>query len=188
VIRRVMRAGAVLALGAAGLLFDASFSGATPVPGTVQVWGTPGIGDGGPNTAEADWGGTVVLTGAIGDHGRAVNASPSGKQKKNGTYTLLLLMKGSILLNTTQLNKQLNDPSLPYSWNAVTCSGNYYATDPVSVVSGTKFYAGVSGSVNVTAAIAFVDPLQKGKCNNGQNSPNPSALYTSVSGTGNVRF
>ena len=77
------------------LLFSgASAFGATaPAGGTIQVWGTPAN----------NGGGGVVITGAIADSGKSANANSSGKPTKKGTYKLLTLKKGSILLNTTQL-------------------------------------------------------------------------------------
>jgi len=148
------------------LLFSgASAFGATaPAGGTIQVWGTPAN----------NGGGGVVITGAIADSGKSANANSSGKPTKKGTYKLLTLKKGSILLNTTQLSKDLNNPNTPpTTFNSTTCS--------------TKAYAGISGTANITVTFAIVLPLTKGKCNTNTNA-NPIAQYGSVSGTGTVSF
>jgi hypothetical protein len=162
------------------LLFSgASAFGATdPAGGTIQVWGTPAN----------NGGGGIVITGAIADSGKSANADSSGKPTKKGTYKLLTLKNGTILLNTTQLGKDLNNPNTPpTTFNSTTCSGSFAVTDPVPIVSGTKAYAGISGTVNVTVTFAIVLPLTKGKCNTNTNA-NPIAQYGSISGTGTVSF
>jgi hypothetical protein len=162
------------------LLFSgASAFGATaPAGGTVQLWGTP----------NNSGGGMLVLTGAIADSGKSANANSSGKPTKKGTYKLLTLKNGTILLNTTQLGKDTNNPNTaPTMFNSTTCSGSFAITDPVPIVSGTKAYAGINGTVNVTITFALVFPLTKGKCNTNTNA-NPIASYGSISGTGTVSF
>jgi len=162
------------------LLFSGgSALGATdPAGGTVQFWGTPNNNGGGP----------VVLTGAIADSGKSAHANSSGKQSKKGTYTLLILKNGTILLNTTQLNKDLNNNNTaPTTFNSTTCSGAFVITDPVPIANGTKAYAGISGTANITVNFAIVLPLTKGKCNTNTNA-NPIAQYGSIAGTGTVSF
>jgi hypothetical protein len=162
------------------LLFSsASAFGATaPAGGTIQVWGTPAN----------NGGGGVVITGAIADSGKSANANSSGKPTKKGTYKLLTLKNGTVLLNTTQLGKDLNNNNTPpTTFNSTTCSGTFVVTDPVPILSGTKAYAGISGTVNITVTFAIVLPLTKGKCNTNTNA-NPIAQYSSISGTGTVSF
>lgn len=161
------------------LLSGTSAFGATdPAGGAIQVWGTPASNGGGP----------VVITGAIADSGKSANVNSSGKPTKKGTYKLLSLKNGTIVLNTTQLGKDLNNPNTPpRTFNSTTCSGSFAITDPVPIVSGTKAYAGISGTVNVTVTFAFVLPLTKGKCNENTNA-NPVFSYGSISGTGTVSF
>jgi hypothetical protein len=127
-----------------------------------------------------------VLTGAIADSGTSATVNSSGKPTKNGKYKLLVLKKGTILLNTTQLNAAVNNAN-PTTFNSTTCSGSFAGTAPVPTVSGTKAYAGISGSVNITVTFAIVLPLTKGKCNTNTNA-NPIAQYGSVSGSGTVSF
>jgi len=169
------------ALGAAvlcgGLLFGgaAAFAQA-PSGGAIQVWGTP--------AANGNGGGSVLFTGAIGDSGKSAKVNSSGKPTKNGTYTLLELKKGTILINPTQLNAAMSNAN-PTSFNSTTCSGSVTATEPVPIVSGTKAYAGISGTVNVTAIFALVLPLTNGKCDMNTNA-NPIAQYGSITGSGTV--
>jgi hypothetical protein len=160
------------------LLFSgASAFGATaPAGGTIQVWGTP----------NNNGGGAVVLTGAIADSGKSLSVNSAGKPSKKGTYKLLALKKGSILINVTQLNAALNNAN-PTTFNSTTCSGAFAATEPVPVVSGTKAYAGISGTVNITVTFAIVLPLTNGKCNTNTNA-NPIAQYGAIAGTGTVSF
>ena len=136
-----------------------------PAGGAIQVWGTP----------TNNGGGHVVLTGAIADSGTSATVNSSGKPTKNGKYKLLVLKKGTILLNTTQLNAAVNNAN-PTTFNSTTCSGSFAGTAPVPTVSGTKAYAGISGSVNITVTFAIVLPLTKGKCNTNTNA-NPIAQY-----------
>ena len=96
------------------------------------------------------------------------------------------MKKGTILLNGTQLNAATNDPNTPpTSMNSTNCSATFVVTEPVPVVSGTKAYAGISGSVNITVSFAFIEPMKNGKCN---FNANPIAQYGSIAGSGSVSF
>ncbi len=131
-----------------------------------------------------------MLTGAIADSGKSTNANSSGKpaKKGQGAYKLLILKKGTILLNTTQLGKDLNNNNVqPTTFNTTTCSGTFVITDPVPIVSGTKAYAGITGTANITVTFAMVLPLTNGKCNTNTNA-NPIAQYGSIAGTGMMSF
>jgi hypothetical protein len=179
-IRRAVQVGVGLALATGSLVLAALPSGAAPAGGPVQVWGTPSPNGGG---------GSVIFTGAVADRGKAVSATATGKPQKKGTYKLLVMTKGSILVNTTQLNNDANNSNIqPNPFNTTTCSGVFSVTAPVPVVSGTKLYAGINGSVNLTLTFAFVIPLQSGKCNTSNNGPAPSIQYGSITGTGTVNF
>jgi len=163
----------------AAMYWSGVAASSTPAGGAIQVWGTPA----------SNGGGTTLITGAVADSGTSAHANSSGDPSKKGTYTLLVLKKGTILVNTTQLNKDENNASPTAStFNMTTCSGYIPVTAPVPVVKGTKAYKGISGSVAVTLTFAFVIPLEKGKCNLSNNGPNPSAQYGSIAGTGTVSF
>jgi hypothetical protein len=178
-MNRIIKALLALPVLLAGLfLGGAAAFGQSPSGGALQVWGTPAN----------NGGGAVVITGAIADSGKSANANASGVASKKGNYKLLYLKKGTILLNGTQLNKDLNNSSTPpTTFNSTTCSGTFVVTDPVPVVSGTKAYAGITGTVNITVTFAIVLPLTKGKCNTSTNA-NPIAQYGSISGSGTVSF
>ena len=172
---------AKIALGLAvlgSLLFGASAFGATaPAGGLIKVWVTlSGTGSG-----------PVVITGAIGDYGKTINVNSAGKIEKKGNYSDLVLKKGTILLNTTQANAAFNNVN-PADFNAATCSASLMATTSVPIVSGTKAYVGITGSLTVTETFAFVGPFTKsGKCNVASSS-NPSAIWATVTGSGTVSF
>jgi len=166
------------------LLFSgASAFGATaPTSGTIKVFVTPkGTGSG-----------TVVITGAIGDYGKTVKSNAAGKPAKNGGYEQLILTKGTILVNATQLNAVLNSAN-PTDFSVASCSGTVVASAPVPIASGTKAYAGITGSVTLTATFAFVGPFyssgsKKGECNTSSNGPNPPGIFATIAGSGTVSF
>lgn len=160
-----------------GLLGSAATAGASPTGGAIQVWGTP---------AAVGGGGNVVITGAIADSGKVESLNAAGKKDANGDYKLLELKHGTILLNGTTLDKVLN-AAAPTAFDAGTCSGSFSGTAPMPIVRGTKAYAGISGTVDITVTFAVILPLDKGKCNPNTNA-NPVAQYGSIAGTGTVAF
>jgi hypothetical protein len=162
------------------LLFSgaSAFGASAPAGGTIKVWLTPAANGGG--------GGSVVITGAIGDYGKTNKVNSAGKIDKKGAFGNFVLKKGTILVDRRQLNAATQS-SQPTDFNAVTCSASQTATAPVPIVSGTKAYAGVSGTVNITFTFALVLPLTNGKCDMNTNA-NPIAQYGSVAGTGTVSF
>lgn len=180
----VIKAALGLALVLGGLVLGAAAAfGQSPSGGTIKVWVTP---------SPTGSGGTIVITGAIGDYGKAVSVNSAGKAKKRGQYKLLELKKGTILVNGTQLNAAANNAS-PTDFNAATCSGSVIASAPVPIVRGTKAYAGITGSVTITETFAFVGPFyksgsKKGQCNTSSNAPQPPGFWDSVSGIGTVSF
>lgn len=173
-------AGLVLA---GGVLIGTTAGAATPVSGPTQLWATI-IGSG--NGAFK-----VLFTGAIGDHGLAYSATSSGQitKKQSAGYKLFVLKQGSFLVNATTLNAALNNNSAPPTTeNATTCSATFVVTDPVTVVSGTKAYAGITGTLMVTVSFAELGPKNKnGSCNQSNNAQ-PVATYGSVSATGTVSY
>jgi hypothetical protein len=167
-----------------GLLFGGApaFGATTPTGGTIKLFVTPSNGSGG----------TIVITGAIGDYGKTVKSNSAGKPDKKGSYEELVLQKGTILVNGTQLNAVLNSAN-PTDYSTVSCSGSIVASAPVPIVSGTKAYVGITGSVTLTATYAFVGPFytsgsKKGQCNTSNNAPTPPGFYGVITGTGTVSF
>ena len=143
-------------------------------------------------TLQGNNNGRIVITGAIGDYGKTVNADSAGKPQKNGGYELLVLKKGTILLNGAQFNAALNHAN-PTDFSGTTCSGTVVASAPAPITSGTKAYSGITGSVTLTATFGFVGPFyssgsKKGQCNTSNNAPTPPGFFAIVTGTGTVSF
>ncbi len=159
-----------------GLLFGDAVASGQPSGGTVQIWVTP--------SSTGNGGGKVLVTGAIGDYGPGQKVNSSGKPNSKGLYNNLRLKKGTILVNLTQFTAAENNinPSI----NASNCSTSATFSAPVQIVSGTKAYAGITGTANFTAQLALILPRTKsGSCN---TNGNPIAQYGSVAGTGTVSF
>ena len=182
---RVIQAALSISLFLGGSLSasEAAFGASTPANGAINVWAVPsGSGDGG----------TVLLTGVIGDYGKTINANASGKPQKKGGYVDLLLKKGTILINIQAFNKATNNAQ-PTDFNTTSCSASIVASGPAPIVSGTKAYTGITGSVTLTATFAFVGPFytsgsKKGQCNTSNNAPNPPGFFATITGTGTVSF
>lgn len=179
---RFIKAVAGLLVLAGGLsLGAATASAATPVSGQAQLWGS--LSNGGS-------GFKALFTGAIGDSGLSISATAQGKpsKKQNTGYRLFVLKKGTIFFNTKQIDAaENNNNTPPTTQNSTTCSFTFVTTDPVTIISGTKAYAGITGSFNVTISYAAVLPLKNGKCNPNGNA-NPTATIGSVTATGMVSY
>ncbi len=175
--------GITLLLGGSLVGSEAAFGATTPANGAIKVWVTPSI---------TGSGGTIVMTGVVGDYGKTVNANASGKPQKKGGYELLVMKKGNILVNGQQFNKATSSAQ-PTDFNATSCSGSFVASAPAPIVSGTKAYSGITGSVTLTATFAFVGPFytsgsKKGQCNTSNSGPNPPGFFATITGTGTVSF
>ena len=182
--RLIKSMAAIAVLGGCAAIGGSVAMASTPISGSVQVWATiPNNGNSGTFP--------VLLTGAVGDYGNALNANASGqvvKGQKDG-YKLFVLKHGSILLNGKNLNAALNNPNTPpTTQNNTTCSATFVVTEPVPVVKGTKAYAGITGSITVTVSFAELGPKNKnGSCNESNNAK-PVSTYGSVTGTGSVSY
>ena len=133
----------------------------------------------------------VVVAGAVGDYGSGASVDASGKPNQNGNFEKLNLHKGSVLIDATKFNAAGNNPR-PIVMSNSTCTAVFTWSAPVTIVSGTGAYSGVTGSMNVKGTFAGVAPRfksgpRKGQCEPG-NSVQPLALYVSITGTGNVKF
>jgi hypothetical protein len=101
--------------------------------------------------------GTVILTGAITDHGIDHQGVAGG-----GNYNKLVLSKGSFEINLANL-----PPNFP-PLNPTTCSSDGTTTAPIPIVngSGTGAYKGISGTFEITVTFASILPrLANGQCN-----------------------
>lgn len=164
-----------------GLVFGGNTAyGQTPVSGTTQLWGNVGSGKGF----------NAIFTGAIGDHGVSIPATSQGKpsKKQNTGYRLFVMKKGTIFFNTQQVDAaENNNNTQPTTENNTTCSFTFVVTEPATIISGTKAYAGITGSISVTISYAAVLPLTNGKCNPNTNA-NPTAQEGFVTGIGTVSY
>jgi hypothetical protein len=132
-------------------------------------------------------GGTVLLTGSVGDHGHSQSVTKSGQVNQNGSYVKLTLSQGTLTLNKTSLDNAITRAFRKAEPNSSTCSLSVAASGNLPFVSGTGLYAGASGSAHVTLTIGFILPRKNGKCDTA-NSATPTASQQIVYGTGTVSF
>jgi hypothetical protein len=155
----------------------------TPAGGSIHVFGSsPGTGGGGK----------VLITGAIGDHGSTKSVNKSGRANANGSYVKLTLTKGTIELNKTKLDANINHAFGSAVVNSATCSLTVVASGTLPVVNGTGLYKGISGSVRITLSLGLTLPryasgAHAGQCNQ-SNAAQPTASLQLVEGTGSVSF
>ena len=108
------------------------------------------------DTALAGSLGTVILTGAITDHGTDHQGVAGG-----GNYNRLVLSKGSFEINL--VNLPANFPPL----NPTTCSSDGTTTAPIPIVdgTGTGAYQGITGTFQIKVTFASILPrLANGQC------------------------
>jgi hypothetical protein len=152
-------------------------SAKTPAGGPIQIFVTPGNGQGS---------GKILFTGAIGDYGSSSPTTSSGG-KKFGTATL---KKGTIKIDLTAITAKVNkaNPAV----DAATCSASISETAASPVVSGTGLYAGIHGTIQITESFGFIGSTfksgaKKGQCNMSNTAPTVAEMAT-VYGKGNVSF
>jgi hypothetical protein len=140
-------------------------------------------------------GGTIVLTGAIGDSGSAGDIDANGTpDAANNTKVELSLVRGDFAVNVVALNKGIGAAfNNKFSPNSNTCSGyvTVTAVSPIVAGSGTGQYAGISGSFHLALTFALISPqyktgAHKGQCNFSSMYPIAQAVITE--GTGTVSF
>jgi hypothetical protein len=169
---------ALVTVAAIGWTTVALAAPSTPAGGSFRVFDVSnGLGSGG----------TVVLTGAIGDHGHSQSVTKSGTVNQNGAYVKLILSQGTVTLDKTALDNAINRQFKKAVPNSSTCSLSAAASGVLPFVSGTGLYAGASGSAHITVAIGFILPRKNGKCDTA-NSATPTASQQIVYGTGSVSF
>jgi hypothetical protein len=167
-------AGAVL-LGAGGAAFAGAASSA-PAGGTIHIFVNVDV-----KSQTTD---PIVITGAIGDYGKGVDVTKSGKVDANGNYVKVTLTKGTFWVNVTALNAKTN--KAPGSFNAATCSFSVSVTSPIILFKGTGLYKGISGKPKVTQTFGGIGPrLASGACN---ENANPVVFGGAVTGVGKVTF
>jgi hypothetical protein len=166
-----------------GLLFGgtSAFGASAPAGGSIKVFGIPSLNGSG---------GTILITGAVGDHGTTLSIDQDGKPDTNGNYVKVTLKKGTFEINKTALDAKAKNVSP--TGDLATCSGGFSVTAPVTLLDGTGRYKGITGTVKLTLTYAFILPRfasgkHKTQCNEGNTVP-PVALYESVEGIGTVQF
>lgn len=128
--------------------------------------------------------GNILITGAIGDYGRV------RRIKGQKDFSLVKLQRGTFEIHTSKLIAVTN--AATPTRNTATCSYSRSETAPVTVLDGTGLYAGISGTLNLTAYSAETGPLytsgsHKERCNTSNNAE-PNALFVTAIGTGTVSF
>ena len=163
-----------------GSSFAASVT--APTGGKIELFATPSGNTGG---------GTILITGAIGDYGKTESVNKNGTPDPNGNYGKAVLHQGTIEVNLTALNEKENN--LPQTiFNLKSCSAHASVSAPVPVVDGTGLYTGISGTLMFSTTFAFIGPRvtsgpNKGQCSKSNNAP-PLAQWISVTGSGTVGF
>lgn len=129
--------------------------------------------------------GKVLLTGTIADYGKVVAANAKGKPTAKGEYRNLELTKGTILVDIAAFDKAITDAFPHATVDKTTCSISLTVTGRITIVSGTKAYAGITGFFTLTSNIAVIAPLENGVCTMKTTTP-AVATYTEITGTGRV--
>jgi uncharacterized membrane protein len=155
----------------------------TTKSGTIKVWGVV-------NSSDTNNPTPVLVTGVIGDYGTVQTVNSSGKPDGNGNYFKLTLHKGTFTVNGKQFNAAFSTAgNPPPDYNSTNCTGSFSVGPvPAPALSGTGAYAGISGSVDLTAQLALLLPRTKsGSCNTG-NNVNPLGFWGQITGQGTVSF
>ncbi len=167
-----------LALGASPALAQ------SPTGGTIKVWVTANA------TGSGNKPNPIVITGAIADYGTGQNVNSSGKPAANTQRVKLTLKKGTFTVDTSQLNAAFNNAN-PTDFSNSNCSASVAvgpAAVPIIAGSGTGAYAGISGSVTMSAQVALILPKTKSGACNQSNNANPVAGWGIITGNGTVSF
>ncbi|MFG2040039.1 hypothetical protein [Dactylosporangium sp. NPDC048998] len=130
---------------------------------------------------------TVILTGAVGDYGKAQSINPDGSvNPEHNSQLNLMLTHGSFRLDIADLDKKFVTVLGKLAVNTTTCSGTASVSEPVPVVtgSGTGAYQGIRGTFNLT--ITLDEVYKPPACmENGGAYLSQSIVMT---GTGTVSF
>jgi hypothetical protein len=166
---------------AAGAISAAALAAPTaPAGGHVYIHAT-----GGPGAT-----GTMIVVGAIGDHGTTLTVDRNGKPTSNGSYVKITLQKGTFEVNSTALNAKLSKQRPMV--NRSTCSFMVTGSAPVTLFNGTGLYKGIKGKTMITIAFGGIGPLytsgpHKGQCNTSTNAK-AVAQFATITGAGTVSF
>ncbi|MGD0040864.1 MAG: hypothetical protein ABSE84_10695 [Isosphaeraceae bacterium] len=149
-----------------------------PAGGSVKILVTP---------SKTGNGGTILITGAIGDYGKTLSIDKNGKADPNGTYAKITLHKGTFEVNLTTFEAKANKAEFPI--DKASCSSEGSVTGPVTLFKGTGLYEGIKGTANITETVAWILPRYTSGKNKGQCNGNQSLDYfSSITGNGTVSF
>jgi len=161
----------VAVLGGTGAL-EANAS--TPPGGTVELFSNP-------TTSGAS--GSMLIAGAIGDHGTYAQVNKNGTPDPNGSYLKISLHNGTIEVRFTAATV------LHKTAFKASCSGIFSERTPSVVLNGTGQYAGISGTLEFTATHVLLSSRHTTGPDAGQcNHADIIAEYDSVGASGNVRL
>ena len=128
----------------------------------------------------------MVLTGAVGDYGRAIATDTNGDPSQDNTSQLRLdLTHGSFRLDLAALRARITQAFAAFPPNRSTCSGKVSLTGLGTIVddSGTGAYRGLAGHLRLTVLINEVDAVSSPPC----DASTPFAAQTVfVTGSGTV--
>jgi hypothetical protein len=102
---------------------------------------------------------SLVLTGVIGDYGRAVRVTSTGSTMQ-GNELLLRMSRGSFRLDIAGLeSKLLADFNSDFPTNGTTCSGFEVVAGKAPIVSGTgtRAYKGLHGIFDLIISVNEVE-------------------------------
>jgi hypothetical protein len=103
---------------------------------------------------------TVILSGAVGDYGKAQSVNPDGSvNPEHNSQLNLMLAHGSFRLSIAELDKRFVAAVAGLRVDTTTCSGTASASSPVPIVpdSGTGSYKGIRGTFTLTITLDEVD-------------------------------
>ena len=153
-------------------VFEASAS--TPPAGHVELFSNP-------STSGAS--GSVLIVGAIGDHGKYVQVNATGTPDPNGNYVKIRLHDGTFEVKFTAATVLHKTPF------KATCSGIAAERTPSVVLNGTGQYAGMTGNLEFTATHVLLSSRHTTGPDTGQcNQADITAEYNSIGASGTVRF
>jgi hypothetical protein len=175
-----MRAGKAaisLAVIGAALLAGTSVleaSASTPPGGHVELFSNP---------TKSGASGSVLIAGAIGDHGKYVQVNATGTPDPNGSYAKISLHNGTFEVKFTAATVLHKTPF------KATCSGIATEHTPSAVLNGTGQYAGISGTLEFTATHVLLSSHHTTGPDAGQcNHADIISEYDSIGAHGTVRL
>jgi hypothetical protein len=159
----------------AAALLATNAAGAQNHSDVIYAYGTPGLN--GP-------GGTIIVTGAIGDYGPTTKANQAGHPDPQGAYSLLELQRGTVLLDGSALQQKIAAGTPKAQIDPVSCSLHGSVTARSPIVAGTGAYTGIKGTLEVTFTIAeLASRTPTGACD---TNSDPVDAYATIYSTGKV--